>query len=89
MFVGLFGSLVVSQAQDLITTKKGEKDIFDEEQSPLNDNGEIYEGMRYRDLKHIYDPHNYFPEIGDPYSRGWAGVASFFFPGLGQQQDLH
>ena len=127
MFVGLFGSLVVSQAQDLITTKKGEdiqakilevssneikykrfsnldgpsfiintsevlmiryqngeKDIFDEEQSPLNANGEIYEGMRYRDLKHIYDPHNYFPEIGDPYSRGWAGVASFFFPGLGQ-----
>ena len=127
LFVGLFGSLVVSQAQDLITTKKGEdiqakileissneikykkfsnldgpsyiintsevlmvryengeKDIFDEEQSPLNANGEIYEGMKYRDLKHIYDPHNYFPEISDPYSRGWAGVASFLIPGLGQ-----
>ena len=87
LFVGLFGSLVVSQAQDLITTKKGEdiqakileissneikykrysnldgpsyiistsevlmvryengeKDIFNEEQSPLNANDEIYEG---------------------------------------------
>ena len=127
LLAGLFGSLVVSQAQDLITTKKGEdiqakvlevssteikykkfsnldgptfvinknevlmvryengeKDIFSVEPSPLNTTSEIYDGMKYKDLKNLYDPHNYFPETGDPYSRGWAGVASFFIPGLGQ-----
>ena len=125
--VGLLGSLVISQAQDLITTRKGEdiqakilevssneikykrysnpdgplyiintsevlmvryengeKDIFDEEQFPLNANGEIYEGMKYRELKGLYNHRYYIPEIWDPYSRGWAGVASFFIPGLGQ-----
>lgn len=74
LLIGLVGGLIVSQAQDLITTKKGEKDIF----------GEVYEGMKYRDLKEIYDWHYYLPEVGDPYNRGWAGVASFFIPGLGQ-----
>lgn len=68
----------------MVRYENGEKDIFAEEPSSLNTTGEIYDGMLYKDLKAIYDPHYYLPEAGDPYSRGWAGVASFFIPGLGQ-----
>lgn len=68
----------------MVRYENGEKDIFAEETSCLNTSGEIYDGMPYKELKAIYDPHYYLPEVGDPYSRGWAGVASFFIPGLGQ-----
>lgn len=123
----LFGSLLVSQAQDLITTKKGEdiqakilevsskevkykrfnnlegptftlnksdivmvryengdKDIFEEDNTSLNARGEIREGMRYREYKNLYNHRLYLRDFRDAYSPGWAGVASFFIPGLGQ-----
>ena len=46
--------------------------------------GEVYEGMKYREYKNLYDTHFYSREMGGAYSPGWSGVASFFIPGLGQ-----
>ena len=50
----------------------------------FNTTEEIHEGMKYKELKKIYNTKSYIPQIGDPYSRGWTGVASFFISGLGQ-----
>ena len=137
----LFGGALVSQAQDLITTKSGddieakvlevtqtevkykrysnlegpvftlsksdvlmvryengEKDIFTTTDSPSaassfsnnapayvpNTSKEVHVGMRYSEYKHYYNPKEYIPQKGDTFSRGLAGVASFFIPGLGQ-----
>lgn len=44
-------------------------------------------GMKYREYKDFYDARMYVPCPGDPYSRGWAGVASAFIPGLGECVD--
>lgn len=41
-------------------------------------------GMKYRNLKHIYDYKDYQPFIYESRSPGGMGVASFFIPGLGQ-----
>ncbi len=49
-----------------------------------NTSAEVVAGMKYRDYKNLYDTKYYVPQSTDPYSRGWAGVASFFIPGLGQ-----
>lgn len=48
---------------------------------------QIAPGMKYKELKTIYNPKEYIPESTDPYSRGWAGVGSFLIPGLGQVID--
>ena len=40
--------------------------------------------MKYRELKDIYNTKEYVKSDIDPYSRGWAGLASFVVPGLGQ-----
>ena len=50
-------------------------------------NAQIAPGMKYKELKTIYNPKEYIPESTDPYSRGWAGVGSFLIPGLGQVID--
>lgn len=47
-------------------------------------NAQIAPGMKYKDVKDLYEPKAYVPQPMDPYSRGWAGVASFVIPGLGQ-----
>ena len=44
----------------------------------------VMEGMKYKELKSNYNPRLYVAQPSDPYSRGWAGVASFFIPGLGE-----
>ena len=46
--------------------------------------GEIVEGMKYRQLKRIYDHKDYSESLYDRYYPVGAGVASFFVPGLGQ-----
>lgn len=69
---------------EMVCFENGEIDIFEAEPALLNTDSDIYVGMKYRELKEIYDRHYYVPEIGDTYSRGWAGVASLFIPGLGQ-----
>ena len=41
-------------------------------------------GMKYKELKHLYNYKEYSPALVDRYSPAWSGVASFFIPGLGQ-----
>lgn len=41
-------------------------------------------GMKYKELKHIYNYKEFSPALADRYSPAWSGVASFFIPGLGQ-----
>ena len=128
VILSVLGTLTVTNAQDLITTKKGEdieakileispkevkykkfsnlegptftlnrsdvlmvryengdRDIFENEtNSPSSAMGSVQEGMRYREYKNLYNTKYYIREASDAYSPGWAGVASFFIPGLGQ-----
>ena len=56
-------------------------------QPTLNTDEVVYPGMKYKEYKDFYDPHLYVPDVADPYRKGWAGVASFFIPGLGQGID--
>lgn len=51
---------------------------------PLALHAQVAPGMKYGELKEIYNPKEYVPQYTDPYSRGWAGVASLVIPGLGQ-----
>lgn len=54
------------------------------EQTTENTAVELVPGMKYRNLKHIYDYKDYQPSIYESHSPGGMGVASFFIPGLGQ-----
>lgn len=45
---------------------------------------QVVPGMKYKELKDIYNTKNYVKSANDPYSPGWSGVASFVLPGLGQ-----
>ncbi|NLX41325.1 MAG: hypothetical protein GXY75_05465 [Bacteroidales bacterium] len=47
---------------------------------PLYD---IRPGMKYRELKHLYNHKDYISVSGD-LNPAWSGVASFFIPGLGE-----
>ena len=44
---------------------------------------QVVPGMKYSELKGIYNPRNYVKTDADPYSMLWSGVASFAVPGLG------
>lgn len=44
----------------------------------------IVPGMKYKDLKKIYDYRDYIPGLIETYSPAWSGVASWVIPGLGQ-----
>ena len=74
----------------MIRYESGRKDIFtNTSYSDLyTTNREPVEGivpnMKYKQLKELYNPKEYVSTIGDRYSPGWSGVASFFIPGLGQ-----
>lgn len=71
-----------------IVYENGETEVFGNSYSSsqimLNAAGEITEGMKYSDYKHLYNARMYVHQPGDPYSRFWAGLASFFIPGLGE-----
>lgn len=45
---------------------------------------QIRVGMKYDELKKLYDYRMYRPGGYERYSPAWSGVASFFIPGLGQ-----
>jgi TM2 domain-containing membrane protein YozV len=47
-------------------------------------NTELTEGMKYKQLKHMYNYNDYSETMHDRYSPAGAGIASFFIPGLGQ-----
>lgn len=44
----------------------------------------IVPGMKYKELKDIYNYKEYVPGLVQNHSPAWSGVASFFIPGLGQ-----
>ena len=54
------------------------------DQATENTAVELLPGMKYRNLKHIYDYKDYQPSVYVSRSPGGMGVASFFIPGLGQ-----
>lgn len=54
------------------------------DQATENTAVELVPGMKYRNLKHIYDYKDYQPSVYESHSPGGMGVASFFIPGLGQ-----
>ena len=85
-FSNLDGPTFVLDKSDILGIKyeNGEEEIVKAVQSPTKARGEVYEGMRYREYKNLYDTHYYNRELGGTYSPGWSGVASFFIPGLGQ-----
>lgn len=45
---------------------------------------EVEVGMKYKELKKVYDPKMYTPVHTDRYNPNLAGLSSFFMPGLGQ-----
>ena len=45
---------------------------------------QVAPGMKYKELKDIYNVKDYTKTQNTTYSPGWAGAASFFLPGLGQ-----
>ena len=70
----------------IIRYESGRNEIFNKTLPGPNreDSVEIVPGMKYRQLKHIYNYREYVPSLTDRYSPGWSGVASFFVPGLGE-----
>ena len=80
------GPNFVLNTSDIIMVRyeNGEKDIFDEAPTISYTVDGIHEGMRYKEYKDLYDTAFYVPDLYDPYSPFWSGVASFFIPGLGQ-----
>lgn len=89
-YTNLEGPIYVLSKSDvlIIRYENGEKDVFkDSPQSGSykpNTTHQLSEGMSYSQYKNYYDKSYYISQPGDPYSPGWAGVASFFIPGLGQ-----
>lgn len=80
---------IISKSDILIVRyENGEKEVFkDTPKSNVykpNTSQDVRPGMRYSQYKGFYDKSMYISQPGDPYSPSWAGVASFFIPGLGQ-----
>lgn len=44
----------------------------------------IEPGMKYREIRKLYDPKMYVRGLVQNHNPGWSGVASYFIPGLGQ-----
>ena len=72
----LFLCVTAVSAQDVIVMNDGEKvsaDVL-----------EIAPGMKYKELKRIYDYKDWFSTQEDEYSPAIMGLCSFLIPGLGQ-----
>lgn len=74
----------------LITYETGRREVFNEKT-----NSELYytnktpvdnvsPGMKYKELKNLYNYKEYIPSLSDKYSPAWTGIASFLIPGLGE-----
>lgn len=74
----------------LITYETGRKEVFNERVSSdlyytnKTQVDNVSPGMKYKELKRLYNYKEYVPGLADRYSPGWTGVASFFIPGLGE-----
>ena len=76
----LFGTTALAQSASLPLDEENEFASFDEDVVEY----EIWEGMPYRQIKKIYDFHDWQKADNDPYSPWGAGICSFVIPGLGQ-----
>jgi len=45
---------------------------------------QVVPGMKYKELKNVYDSSLYVRQATDPYSPFWSGLSSLVIPGLGQ-----
>lgn len=82
-------TFTLSKSEILIVRyENGENEVFQEHNNSVdkkyNTTAEVVVGMRYREYKNLYNTKEYVPQRDDPYSRAWAGIASFIIPGLGQ-----
>ena len=84
------GPVIVLKTRDIfrIQYQSGRVETFEQKVNPLYDNGRepvegIQPGMKYKELKNMYDPREYTSVMGDVHP-AWSGVASFLIPGLGQ-----
>lgn len=82
-------TFTLSKSEILIVRyENGENEVFQEHNNSVdkkfNTTAEVVVGMRYREYKNLYNAKEYVPQRDDPYSRVWAGIASFIIPGLGQ-----
>ena len=73
----------------LVRYENGENEVFSNSNRGYNDEQlntteTVTRGMSYNEYKSYYDPKFYIHKEGDPYSRFWAGAASFLIPGLGE-----
>lgn len=66
----------------MIRFENGEKEVF----SPAVSGPEITveKGLKYKDLKDMYNSKEYIKDYRDPHSPFWCGFGSFLIPGLGQ-----
>lgn len=86
----LDGPTYTMQKSEILIVRyaNGADEVFDrQDNSSANTGAEVVPGMKYRKYKKLYDTKYYIPQREDTYSRGWAGVASFFIPGLGEGID--
>jgi hypothetical protein len=67
----------------MIVYQNGDRDVYDIRDTNKPSQG-IHEGMNYRDYKNLYDAKTYVHDAADAVNPVWAGIASFFIPGLGQ-----
>ncbi len=89
-FEELAGPVIVLKKRDIfrIQYQSGRVETFEQKVNPLYDNGRepvagIRPGMKYKELKTLYNPREYVSVMGDVHP-AWSGVASFLIPGLGQ-----
>lgn len=75
----IIASLMLCAASAYAQSKVSENDNVNGEQVK-----EIVAGMKYKELKSIYNYKDWTSESGDSYSPGLMSVCSFFIPGLGQ-----
>ena len=50
----------------------------------LSANAQVAPGMKYKDLKEVYNSKEYVQQAIDPYRVGWTKFFTFFTPGIGQ-----
>ena len=75
----IIASLMLCAVSSYAQSKVSENDNVNGEQVK-----EIVAGMKYKELKSIYNYKDWTSASDDRYSPGWMSVASFFIPGLGQ-----
>lgn len=87
------GATYVIKKSDILVIRyaSGRNDIFNTTQTPAYGNAGGYEpaagirpGMKYDELKHIYNYREWTAARGNNHSPALMGVCSFFIPGLGQ-----